>query len=210
MPRMPNAAHRAVRSMRQCAFFRAAGAKRCSRFIPSAGASTTWPTRRERAHDRDRRWRYGECRECRTPRIGQFVLCGNAHSSARPARSAVRDLFLLPGRRRRGRRAGSARMTEIAAGDTANAANAERRASGSSFYAAMRILPRGRREALFEIYSFCRAVDDVADAQAPREPRLRELTPCRADIEALYGGETPARVRGPVEPGRTYGLTRDD
>ena len=36
-------------------------------------------------------------------------------------------------------------------------------ASGSSFYAAMRILPRDRREAIYEIYSFCRAVDDVAD-----------------------------------------------
>ena len=29
-------------------------------------------------------------------------------------------------------------------------------ASGSSFYAAMRILPRTQREAMFQIYSFCR------------------------------------------------------
>ena len=36
-------------------------------------------------------------------------------------------------------------------------------ASGSSFYAAMRMLPREQREAMFQIYSFCRQVDDIAD-----------------------------------------------
>ena len=40
--------------------------------------------------------------------------------------------------------------------------DAPHRASGSSFYTAMRILPRAQREAMFEIYSFCRLVDDVA------------------------------------------------
>src|SRR5271156_2829633 len=30
----------------------------------------------------------------------------------------------------------------------------------------MRILPRAQREAMFEIYSFCRAVDDIADDPA--------------------------------------------
>ena len=33
----------------------------------------------------------------------------------------------------------------------------------------MRILGRERREAMFEIYSFCRAVDDIADSDEPRE-----------------------------------------
>ena len=42
--------------------------------------------------------------------------------------------------------------------------SAAQRASGSSFYAAMRILPRAQREAMFEIYSFCRKVDDIADS----------------------------------------------
>ncbi len=41
-------------------------------------------------------------------------------------------------------------------------------ASGSSFYAAMRILPREQREAMFQIYSFCRQVDDIADSDGPR------------------------------------------
>ena len=40
---------------------------------------------------------------------------------------------------------------------------AAERAHGSSFYAAMRIMPHGQREAMYEIYSFCRVVDDIAD-----------------------------------------------
>ena len=52
--------------------------------------------------------------------------------------------------------------------DEASAAP-EQRASGSSFYLAMRILPKPQREAMYEIYSFCRRVDDVADDGGPRD-----------------------------------------
>ena len=84
------------------------------------------------------------------------------------------------------------------------------RASGSSFYTAMRILPRERREAIFAIYAFCRAVDDVADAPGPRNARLAALAQWRADVHALYAGEPPARLRGLVEPVRCYDLGRED
>jgi len=47
---------------------------------------------------------------------------------------------------------------------TASSQNYDSTASGSSFYAAMRILPREQREAMFQIYSFCRQVDDIADS----------------------------------------------
>ena len=43
---------------------------------------------------------------------------------------------------------------------TADNVNYGSTASGSSFYAAMRILPTAQREAMFQIYSFCRQVDD--------------------------------------------------
>ena len=36
-------------------------------------------------------------------------------------------------------------------------------AASSSFYAAMRVLPRSQRDAMYHVYAFCRAVDDVAD-----------------------------------------------
>ena len=40
---------------------------------------------------------------------------------------------------------------------------AEAQASGSSFYTAMRLLPKAERGAMFAVYGFCREVDDIAD-----------------------------------------------
>ena len=59
---------------------------------------------------------------------------------------------------------------QLALAEASDTAAAER-ASGSSFYTAMRILPRAQREAMFEIYSFCRQVDDIADSSGPRDHR---------------------------------------
>jgi squalene synthase HpnD len=87
---------------------------------------------------------------------------------------------------------------------------ASRRASGSSFYSAMRILPRSQRNAMFEIYSFCRQVDDVADSDRPRPERLADLKRWRADIEALYAGAPPSRVAGLLAPTRIFKLRKDD
>jgi presqualene diphosphate synthase len=83
-------------------------------------------------------------------------------------------------------------------------------ASGSSFYAAMRILPREQREAMFQIYSFCRHVDDIADSDGPREQRLAALQQWRDDIDALYKGHPPARLRDYAETIRRFGLQRED
>jgi phytoene synthase len=83
-------------------------------------------------------------------------------------------------------------------------------ASGSSFYAAMRILPRQQREAMFQIYSFCRQVDDIADSDGPRPERLAALQQWRDDIDALYRGQPPARLRDYDESVRRFGLKRED
>jgi hypothetical protein len=68
-------------------------------------------------------------------------------------------------------------------------------AASSSFYAAMRILPRAQREAMFQIYTFCRHVDDIADSGSPRPERLAALQQWRDDIDALYQGHAPERLR---------------
>ncbi len=58
----------------------------------------------------------------------------------------------------------------------------------TSFYWAMRLLPRPRREAMYAIYAFCRAVDDIADAEGPPEPKLAGLAQWRRNIDAVYAG----------------------
>ena len=89
-------------------------------------------------------------------------------------------------------------------------ANADQRASGSSFYAAMRIMPKAKREAMFEIYSFCRLVDDIADDGGPRDLRLNQLQRWRTDIDALYAGTAPSHLRGFAQAVREFNLQRED
>jgi squalene synthase HpnD len=98
-------------------------------------------------------------------------------------------------------------MTLDAAATNANHGTS---ASGSSFYAAMRILPRAQREAMFQIYSFCRQVDDIADSDGPRPERLAALRQWRDDIEALYQARPPARLRDYLGSVRKFGLKRED
>jgi presqualene diphosphate synthase len=88
--------------------------------------------------------------------------------------------------------------------------DAQQSVSGSSFYAALRVLPQAQRSAMFEIYAFCRAVDDVADGGGDRQARLAELEQWRADIDALFAGAPPSRVRALAGPIRAYGLQRCD
>jgi phytoene synthase len=93
---------------------------------------------------------------------------------------------------------------------TAPDTNAQGTASGSSFYAAMRILPREQRDAMFQIYSFCRQVDDIADSDGPRPERLAALDQWRRDFDALYAGNPPARVKDYAPSVKQFGLRRED
>jgi phytoene synthase len=90
------------------------------------------------------------------------------------------------------------------------AADAPHRASGSSFYTAMRILPRAQREAMFEIYSFCRLVDDVADSTAPHAERRRDLAQWRDRIEAIYVGRPAAELGALAQAARDFALRKED
>jgi presqualene diphosphate synthase len=89
-------------------------------------------------------------------------------------------------------------------------ANYDTTASGSSFYAAMRILPREQRDAMLQIYSFCRHVDDIADATGPRPERLAAIQQWRDDIDALYRGHPPPRLQDYPATVRRFGLKRED
>ena len=84
-------------------------------------------------------------------------------------------------------------------------------ASASSFYAALRILPAAQRDAMFQVYAFCRAVDDVADRDGPRSARVAELTRWRQDIADLYHArDIPERLLNLASVIRRYGLEQQD
>jgi phytoene synthase len=75
----------------------------------------------------------------------------------------------------------------------------------------MRMLPRPKREAMFEIYGFCRAVDDVADDGGPRDARGAALDAWRADIAAVCNGMRPRPgLEGLGRATRDYGLREAD
>jgi len=74
----------------------------------------------------------------------------------------------------------------------------------------MRILPPAQREAMFEIYAFCRAVDDIADDSGPREPRRAQLQRWRDDIDAVYRGAASRQLAGLARAVRTFDLQRED
>jgi phytoene synthase len=101
-------------------------------------------------------------------------------------------------------------MTSQAIEIEASGDSAAGRALGSSFYAAMRIMPPGQREAMFEIYSFCRAVDDIADDPGPAGLRLERLEQWRKNIDAVYLGEKRPDLTGLAVAVRDFGLDRDD
>jgi phytoene synthase len=74
----------------------------------------------------------------------------------------------------------------------------------------MKVLPPAQREAMFEIYGFCRRVDDIADSGSPRAERLMELAAWRSDVNALYAGQVPPRLAGLAKPVRDFDLARED
>jgi len=91
-----------------------------------------------------------------------------------------------------------------------NTTDAATRAAGSSFYAAMRILPREQRQAMFEIYAFCRLVDDIADSDLPRPERIERLAKWRVDIDAVYNGKPPSSLTELAQAVRQFSLAKDD
>ena len=87
---------------------------------------------------------------------------------------------------------------------------ASARAFGSTFYLAMRIMPPKQRQAMFEIYSFCRAVDDIADDGGPREVQIARLQRWRADLDAIYAGAQRQRLSKLAEAIAAFRLGRED
>jgi phytoene synthase len=63
---------------------------------------------------------------------------------------------------------------------------------------------------MFQIYSFCRKVDDIADSDGPRPERLAALQQWRDDIDALYRGDPPPHLSDYVASVKKFNLQRED
>lgn len=101
-------------------------------------------------------------------------------------------------------------QASTAAADPAAIA-AKVRAASTSFYWAMRLLPRERREAIFAVYAFCRAVDDIADDEPSKEKRDAGLAEWRREIDALYANDPRHPITRALLTGRkAFGLRRAD
>jgi phytoene synthase len=91
--------------------------------------------------------------------------------------------------------------------ETANA----QAASGSSFSAGMKVLPKPERTAMYAIYGFCRIVDDIADEEGPPiAERRAALQAWRGHIRALYAGGDPGPAAMLAAPIARYGLAEAD
>ena len=61
--------------------------------------------------------------------------------------------------------------------------------SGSNFYYSFFFLSKARREAMYTVYAFCKAVDSAVDEPPPGSDPKEELGRWRAELEQAYGGE---------------------
>ncbi|MBM3677250.1 MAG: squalene synthase HpnD [Actinobacteria bacterium] len=68
------------------------------------------------------------------------------------------------------------------------------RASSTSFYHGMRVLPPPRRAALFAVYALARRIDDIADGDLPTAERTRLLGEARSTLHPLEPDDDPVLV----------------
>jgi len=84
-------------------------------------------------------------------------------------------------------------------------------AAQSSFFWAIRFMPRKRRDAMFAIYAFCREVDDIADGEEDPPLKMARLAEWRREIDRLYAGKpTLPTARALLGPVREFALARED
>jgi phytoene synthase len=84
-------------------------------------------------------------------------------------------------------------------------------AAQSSFFWAIRFMPRKRRDAMYAVYAFCREVDDIADGDEPVSVKLAQLAQWRQEIDLIYDGTpTLPTARALTGPVREFGLARED
>jgi phytoene synthase len=83
--------------------------------------------------------------------------------------------------------------------------------SGSSFLLGMMAVPKDQRRAMFGLYAFSRAVDDIADSSADDRTRLIQLQEWRVHVDKLFEGQITHPVMELLKPGvKAFGLKKKD
>lgn len=105
--------------------------------------------------------------------------------------------------------AGISSASDQRSADAAREVEAIVRASGTSFFWAMRLLPAHRRRAIFAVYAYCRDIDDIADGDWPTATKQARLQGWRDEIERVYAG-TPTNpiARALQEPIALFDLPK--
>ncbi len=102
-------------------------------------------------------------------------------------------------------------MTELSYDDAIRAVKAQVAAANTSFGAGMAVLPKDRREGMYALYAFCRAVDDIADESASPEVAAEGLREWRNRIFEAFQGKASDAITTALLPAiGKFGLIERD
>jgi phytoene synthase len=102
-------------------------------------------------------------------------------------------------------------MTFLSYPDALDQVKAQVAASRTSFHAGMAVLPKARREGMYALYGFCRAVDDIADDSPSPEIAARELQKWRVSIANVFQGKASDAITTALLPAiRAFNLVEKD
>ena len=84
--------------------------------------------------------------------------------------------------------------------------------AGSSFYYAMRFLPLAQRRAMYGLYAFCRAVDDISDQDGlSKDQRRKGLDHWRKRVQDVYDGHADHSIMVVLKQAiETYQLPKEE
>lgn len=68
--------------------------------------------------------------------------------------------------------------------------------SGTSFFWSMRLLPLGKRNAMYTIYAFFRHIDDIVDGDKDVNEKLDLIEAWRQELDNIYDKKTPVTEIG--------------
>jgi presqualene diphosphate synthase len=81
----------------------------------------------------------------------------------------------------------------------------------TSFNAGMNVLPKARREAMFALYAFSRAVDDIVDESSSADESRHGLQQWRARIAAVFNGKPSDSITTVLAPAiQAFNLVESD